>query len=105
MPKGRRRSKKKLKGEGRLKDARRWLQSRDRPRRPLVESYSKRYGVTESVAWDELMSLGYYDDILIEQYERGGIEWEYRVEPRSGDMFVVPKGTEEHEIYGLHGII
>jgi hypothetical protein len=105
MSKRKRQSKKKLVGKGRLTDARRWLQSGNGPRKSLVNSYSKRYGVTESVAWEDLMSLGYYDNILIEQYERDGIEWEYKVEPRSGDMFVVPKGTEEHEIYELHGII
>lgn len=105
MPKRNRQAKKKLKGKGRLNDARKWLQSRERPKKPLVESYSSRYSVAESVARDELMALGYYDDILIQDYERDGIEWEYKVEPLSGDMFVVPKGIEEHELYEYHPII
>ena len=106
MPKRKRQSKKKLVGKARLNDARRWLQSRDCPKKkPLVETYSKRYGVGHAVAWDELVSLGYYDELLIQQYEADGVEWEYKVEPRSGDMFVVPKGTEEHELYEIHGIV
>ena len=71
----------------------------------MLEAYSKRYGVGHTVAWDELVSLGYYDEICIQQYEADGIEWEYKVEARSGDMFVVPKGTEDHELYEIHGIL
>jgi len=102
MPKRKRQSRKKLSGEARLKNARRWLQSPDRPRRPLVESYAIRYGIEEKEAWVELMSIGYHDQILIEAYEKDGVEWEYKVEPLSGDMFVVPKGTQEHEMYDLY---
>ncbi len=105
MAKRKRQSKRKLFGEARLNDARRWLQSCNGPRTPLLEAYSKRYGVAHTVAWDELVALGYYDDICIQQYEADGIEWEYKVEPLSGDMFVVPKGTEEHELYAIHGIL
>jgi len=105
MPKRKRQSKRKLAGKARLNDARRWLQSREGPRKALLEAYSKRYGVGHTVAWDELVSLGYYDEICIQQYEADGIEWEYKVEARSGDMFVVPKGTEDHELYEIHGIL
>ncbi len=105
MPKRKRQSKRKLFGEARLNDARRWLRSRNGPRKPLLESYSKRYGVAHTVAWNELVSLGYYDDICIQKYEADGTEWEYKVEALSGDMFVVPKGTEDHELYEIHGIL
>ena len=105
MPKRKRQSRRRLVGKARLNDARRWLQSRNAPRTPLIDAYSKRYGVTQLIAWDELVSLGYYDDICIQQYEADGIEWEYKVEARSGEMFVVPKGTEDHELYEIHGIL
>jgi hypothetical protein len=105
MSKRKRRSKKKLQGKDRLHDARRWLQFRPFPKKPLVEAFSKRYGVPEGTAWTELVSLGYYDQICIQQYEASGIEWEYRVDGRSGDMFVVPKGSEEYEMYGIHGVL
>jgi len=105
MAKRKRQSKKKLVCNVRLNDARRWLQSRNGPGTPWVEAYSKRYGVARTVAWDELVSLGYYDDICIQQYEADGIEWEYKVEARSGDMFVVPKKTEDYELYEIHGIL
>ena len=105
MPKRKTHSKKKLDREGRLVDARKWFRLGNRFRSPLVKSYTKRYAVSETVAWEELVALGYYDDLGIEAYEREGIEWEYRVEPLSGDMFVVPKGSEERDLYLIHPII
>ena len=51
------------------------------------------------------MTLGYCDELTIEAYEQEGIKWEYRVEPLSGDMFVVPKGIEDRELYLHHPII
>ena len=104
MSKRKRQSKKKLAGKGRLNDAKRWLQSRSLPEN-LVESYSNRYSVSEIIASEELMSIGYYDDIFIQDYEKDGIEWEYMVEPLSGEMVVVPKGTEEDELYEIHPFI
>ncbi len=104
--KRKRNSKKKLSGkERRIKDATRWLQSRECRCKSLVESYAKRYAVSEQTACLELMELGYYDEICIQNYESEGVEWEYRVDGRSGDMFVVPKGSEEHEMYEIHGIL
>ena len=88
-----------------MNDARKWLRSGKGSKKSLVESYAKRYAVSQYTAWDELMSLGYYDEILIERYEEEGIEWEYKVEPLSGDMFVVPKGTQDHELYDIHGLM
>ena len=96
-----RKSKKKLSGKGRLKDAQSWLRSRQTPDN-LIDAYSKRYSVSETIARDELMSIGYYDEIYIQEYEREGINWVYMVEPRTGDMYVVPEDTEEHELYEHH---
>jgi len=45
------------------------------------------------------MSFGYRDTVLIENYERQGIEWEIKVDGNSGDMKVVPKGTPDHELH------
>ena len=104
MPTRKRKSKKKLQGKGRTNDATRWLQSRERPKN-MVAAYAKRYGVTEPVARDELISIGYYDEILIQEYEAEGIKWEYMVEPRTGEMYVVPEGTDEHEFYEYHPFI
>jgi hypothetical protein len=105
MPKRKRRSRKKLDRDGRLEDARKGLRLGNRSRRPLVESYTRRYAVSEAAAWDELVALGYYDELTIEAFEREGVEWEYRVEPLSGDMFVVPKGIEDYELYLIHPIL
>ncbi len=102
MSKRKRQSKKKLEGKGRLNDAERWLSNH--PQEELLSSYSKRYGVNHSIAEEELIQLGYYDELHIQRYQKEGIEWEYRVEPLSGEMVVVPKDTEEHEIYEIHGL-
>ena len=105
MPKRKRPPKRKLDREGRLADARKWFRLGNRFRSPLVKSYTRRYGVSETAAWEELAALGYYDELTIEAYEREGVEWEYRVEPLSGDMFVVPKGSEDRDLYLIHPII
>ncbi len=102
MSKRKRQSKKKLSGKGRLKDAERWLSNH--PQVDLISAYSKRYGVGEPIASHELMAIGYYEELCIQDYEKKGIEWEYKVEPLSGEMVVVPTGTEEHEIYEIHGL-
>ncbi len=57
------------------------------------------------MAWEELVAVGCYDQLTIEGYEREGIEWEYRVEPLSGDMFVVPKGIGQRDLYLYHPIV
>ena len=67
----------------------------------LLVSYSKRYGESDAVAEEELMALGYNDEILIQRYEKEGVKWEYRVEPLTGEMVVVPEGTEDYELYEL----
>ena len=103
MPKRKRQAKNKLAGKGRLHDAKKWLLNH--PQKDVIFAYSKRYGVSNRVAEDELMQLGYYDEIYIQHYEQEGIEWEYRVEPLSGEMVVVPQGTEEYEIYTIHRVL
>jgi hypothetical protein len=102
MPKKKRQAKKQLVGKGRLNNAKKWLVNH--PQNDLITAYSRRYGITSQVAKDELMKLGYYDDLHIQHYEKEGIEWEYRVEPLSGEMVVGPKGSEEHELYEIHGL-
>jgi hypothetical protein len=98
MPKRKRLTKRKLAGSRGVSNATRWLQQlRTRPA-SLVDAYSKRYAVTNFVAREELVSIGYHDDILIQEYENDGIEWEYRVEPLSSEMIVVPRRTAEHEL-------
>ena len=105
MSKRKRHSKKKLIGKERTKDAIRWLESRGFRGKSLVDSYSRRQTVSKQTARLELIRLGYYDEICIQDYESNGVEWEYRVDARSGDMFVVPKDSEEHEMYETHGIL
>ncbi len=102
MSKRKRQSKKKLTGEARKKDASRWLQlQRQRPK-DLVEAYANRYGINGQKAREELMAIGYYDEILIQAYEKEGVKWEYMVEPLSGEMFVVPEGTDYYDLYHYH---
>jgi hypothetical protein len=52
----------------------------------------------------ERIRSGYYDELYVQYYEKEGIEWEYRVEATTGDMVVVPKDSEDHEIYEIHGL-
>lgn len=101
MSKRKRQSKKKLRYKSsRLNDAKKWLANH--PQKDLLNAYSKRYGVNKMIADEELMTLGYYDELFIQHYEKEGIEWEYKVEPLSGDMVVVQKETEDHELYDIH---
>lgn len=90
MPKRKRQAKKKLVGKGRTNDAKCWLNSRALPKN-IIEAYSKRYAVSEMVARDDLTSIGYYDEITIQEYEKEGIKYEYMVEPLSGEMYLVPE--------------
>lgn len=99
MPKKKRMKKKKLEGKGRTNDAAKWLMSKEGPHCKYLERYSKRYGVDECTARDELVSLGYYDEILREDLEAEGKEMEYIVNPLTGDLVAVEKGTEEHELF------
>ena len=98
MSKRKRQIKKKLVGKGRTNDAKRWLQSRAQPKN-IIEAYSKRYAVSEMVARHDLISIGYYDEVTIQEYEKEGIKYEYMVEPLSGEMHLVLEGTEEYQLY------
>jgi hypothetical protein len=100
MPNKKKKSKTKLSEKDRLNDARRWLRAPACPRSKLLKSYQKRYGVKEEVAHIELIQLGYRDELMISEYEAKNIKWEYKVEPLSGELLVVPEGTGEHELYG-----
>jgi len=98
MPRRKRQAKKKLLGKNRTNDAIRWLQLQSLPKN-LIEAYSKRYAVFEIVAKEELISMGYYEEITIQEYEKEGVKWKYMVEPRSGELYLVTEDTEEHELY------
>ena len=102
MSKRKRQSKKKLNGNSRINDAKKWLAKYYL--KDLVSSYCKRYNVEPNIAEEELIQLGFYDDICIQHYDKEGIEWEYRVEPISGEMLVVPKDIEEYKLYEIHGL-
>ena len=82
----------------RIGKARRWLRAGGRYKGPLTDAYMKRYRVERRRAQEELTSLGYRDTVLIEDYERQGIEWEIKFDGYSGEMKVVPKGTPDHQL-------
>ena len=65
-------AKKRFKAQTRIEKARRWLKAVGRYKGPLTDAYMKRYGVERWLAQKELMSLGYRDMVLIENYERQG---------------------------------
>jgi len=65
-------AKKRFKAQTRIEKARRWLKAVGRYNGPLTDAYMKRYGVERWLAQKELMSLGYRDMVLIENYERQG---------------------------------
>ncbi|MGI9331671.1 MAG: hypothetical protein ACR2RL_00790 [Gammaproteobacteria bacterium] len=91
------RSRRKLDPNSRQKNARKWL-LKERPK-VLLSKYAERYGVPESVAFLELLQLGYGDEVQIEEYERSGIAWEYKVDGYSGEMKVVPLGTPDWDLH------
>jgi|SRR5690606_2526390 hypothetical protein len=94
-----RKSKKKLDGGSRKHDAKRWLSSKDGPHRNYVASYMKRYGVDEVVATEELYTLGYYENVYEEELNENGIRSEYIMNPLTGELVLVPEGTQEHELF------
>ena len=60
----------------------------------LFSAYVKRYGIPRNEGHIELLELGYGEILTMYAYGQDGIEWEYKIEPISGDM-LVPKGTPE----------
>ena len=90
---------KKLKGEERASDATKWLSSKNGPHCKYVAKYCKRYGVDACTARDELIFLGHYEQVFIEELEAEGKELEYIVNPLTGDLVPVEAGTEEYELF------
>lgn len=82
-----------------MHDAKKWLLRKDGPHENYVSSYVKRYGVSEFLARDELYALGYYENVYAEDLKAQGIDYEYIVNPLTGDLVMVPGGTEEHELF------
>ena len=99
MPTKKGKNKKKLTGKGRTNDAARWLKSKEGPNCKYIERYSKRYGVDSGVAREELFELGFSEGVYIEELEGEGKDYEYIVNPLSGELVLVEAGTEEHELF------
>ena len=89
--------KKKSNCNKRLKNAENWL--RNHQPKNLVESYAKRYSISLEKAEKELIQLGWEDQIRIEEFEKDGVEWEYRYLGYTGEFVVAPVGAEEWELY------
>jgi hypothetical protein len=86
----------KLNIEDRKKHAKKWLM-RNRPK-DLLAAYGKKYGISKSTAQWELEEIGFRDEVAIQLYEKDGIEWEYKYDGYTGEIYVFPKGTEDWEI-------
>ncbi|WP_409526001.1 hypothetical protein [Nitrincola sp. MINF-07-Sa-05] len=99
MPTRKRGAKKRLDAGSRKHDAGKWLLSREGPYQDYVSLYVKRYGVSEAVAKDELYALGYHEEVFQEELEAQGIRCEYILNPLTGELVLVPEGTEEHELF------
>ena len=81
-----------------MKDAKRWLRAGVRVM-VLTDAYMKRYAVERWIAQEELIQTGHKEIVQIENYEREGIVWEYRVDGYNGELKPVPKGTQDHELH------
>jgi len=90
---------KKLTPEDRMRNAKRWLRQPHQRIKDLIAAYCKRYKVSHTDAYYELVELGYGDQIAIEAYEKEGIEWEYKHDGYIGKDLVVPKGTSDWELH------
>jgi hypothetical protein len=89
---------KRLNPEQRLRNAERWLRAPHAKIKDLITAYCKRYTVSSTDAYYELMELGYKDELAIQAYEKAGIEWEYKHDGYTGLDLVVPKGTKDWEL-------
>lgn len=89
----------KLNFEQRKQNARKWLQNPHYRIKDHILAYCKRYKVSHSDAYWELIELGFKDIITIEAYEKEGIEWEYKHDGYTGEDLVVPKGTPDWELH------
>lgn len=99
MPTSKRHHKKGMDAVSRKHDAIKWLRGKDGPRKDYVSRYAARYGVAKSVATAELYALGYYEHVNQEELESQGINCEYILNPLTGELILVPEGTEEHELF------
>ena len=88
--------------EDRKRNAKKWLMQPKSRTKDIVAAYAKRYLVSHAVAYWELLELGYRDEIAIQAYEKDGVEWEYKVDGYTGEMYAVPKGTPDWELYLFH---
>ena len=93
-------SHKNLPKESRLRHAKKFLCNNPQPI-DLIQWYKNKYKISATDAEYELYEIGYYDDIKIQKITADGGDYEYMVDPLSGDMKVVPKGTSESDLY-LH---
>jgi len=92
-------SRKNLYRKGRMNQAKKWLLLHHPDN--LVQAYIRRYKVSEARAIDDLIFLGYQDEIQIQSYEQEGVEWEYRYDGYADRMKVVPVGTEDWELHNF----
>lgn len=83
--------------EARLASAKRWLQNLVKID-DLCNAYAKRYKIDKAVAFLELCQLGYKEELIIQGYDKEGIEYEFMYDPYVDEMKAVPKGTEEWEL-------
>ena len=88
---------KKLNHDNRLKNAKKWLQNTRL--KDILKSYIRRYGIDSYYAYLELCELGYKEEMRIEEYEKDGIEWEYKYDGYKGEMYAVPMGTPDWELH------
>ena len=93
---------KKLKPADRLVNAKKWLLGPNSRTKDLISAYCKRYKVSPTDAYYELIELGYKDELAIQYYEKEGIEWEYKHDGYTGIYLVVPKGTEDWDLPGCY---
>lgn len=88
-------SRKNLSPGSRIANARRWL--RTFMSGNLLKAYCKRYHVSSDTAYSELAGLGYYDHLLIQEFEQKGQEWEYEYDTSAEDIVPVLKRNQHIE--------
>lgn len=90
---------KRLDRVGRMNNAKKWL--RQQWPDNFEQAYCRRYSVSEAVAIAELAALGYWDEMQIQSHQQAGTEYEYRYDGYADVMKVVPKETEEWELFSF----
>jgi hypothetical protein len=92
------RVRKQMKSTARKVDAEKWLSQNHIPSTEILTKNMQRYDIEEYIAWEDLTSIGYYDEAQIGKFTRDGNEWEYKFDGYENEMKVVPKGTSEWEL-------